>query len=804
MHPRSTTALFFTAGIATTLIVHDIPQVITVTSVLGVSTFFISLFFLYRRNKHLVSLYPILYTCSVCIVAFAAGSTRYYAASSLSPYHITHHAPYDELMSVGGVVQSVQSSPVGLRLVLNTHRVYHRSRSTPVKGRLLVTVFEPDAIPQPGEHVVVNGTMKYSLHRNPSDFDQPAYLRQKGIYASFTGKDVIPIARPQSLYNWFLYHIHRIRLSASTVITSSVDTRNGRVLAEALVLGKQDNMPASTREAFRATGLSHLLAVSGLHVMCVGFFFYVIIRTTLTRLGVGWKRAEFIRTCLTLVVLLSYAAITGLKPSIARAVLMAAVLMSTRLFHRTSHPLNGLFLAGLLLVALNPHYPFQAGFQLSFVAVLGLIVGVPVMNAVISPNRKGRHLLAYMSNSFQVSLVASLATLPVLLFHFGEASFAGIILNALAIPATMGLLIAAISLIVVYPFAPSLAHLFGLATDTLSHLLVVLAHKGKGLFQFATLNVPPFQEDILFASLLIATVWLCWNTRNRWRYLIVLLFFLCTLNGYSVIQQTSRPAMSVLFLDVGHGDATWLRLPGGKQLFIDTGIGTVGSAHTPVSRHAERWTRDCIDAVILTHPHNDHTGGLKSLIDQHCVNRVFTNTPPRYTIGSRPTATHQSPQVLSLMAGQEITIDPLTRIRVLSPTEALLSDPNVNNASIVLSIEYGFTRFLFLGDAELEAENSLVRHYASLLGSDVIKVGHHGSSTSSTPSFIDAVSTTRQPTYALISSGRNNEYGLPSGDVLARWAEKGIQVHRTAIHGALWLQSDGHEISVVKWQHTSP
>ena len=172
-------------------------------------------------------------------------------------------------------------------------------------------------------------------------------------------------------------------------------------------------------------------------------------------------------------------------------------------------------------------------------------------------------------------------------------------------------------------------------------------------------------------------------------------------------------------------------------------------------------------------------------------NLVITAGDTRFDIG-RPKIQR------ALSAGDHLEMDASVALRVLSPAPNLINQPNRNDGSLVLLIEYGDIQFLFMGDAEQEAEHQLITDYPDLLSSEVIKVGHHGSQTSSSPSFVDHV-TRKGPLYAVISTGPKTRYGLPDEYVVHRWEASGAIVHNTSIAGALWLHSDGKSVKQKNW-----
>jgi competence protein ComEC len=260
----------------------------------------------------------------------------------------------------------------------------------------------------------------------------------------------------------------------------------------------------------------------------------------------------------------------------------------------------------------------------------------------------------------------------------------------------------------------------------------------------------------------------------------------------------------VVFFDVGQSDAALVTLPNGRHLLIDAGLRSAyqdAGARTVVP-HLHRFGIRRLDAVVVSHPHSDHLGGLNSILRSVPVGRVLHNGAEYDSDLYRENrALMDSLHVPSraVHAGDTLDLDPHVRIQVLSPAANVPYPADVNEASVVLRIAYGGTSFLFLGDAGLQAEQEMLAHYGPLLPGEVAKVGHHGSLTGSGPAFVKRVASDK-PTIALVSTGLNNVYGLPKEEVVLRWREQGADVRITAHTGAVWLESDGARLWENPWR----
>ena len=250
--------------------------------------------------------------------------------------------------------------------------------------------------------------------------------------------------------------------------------------------------------------------------------------------------------------------------------------------------------------------------------------------------------------------------------------------------------------------------------------------------------------------------------------------------------------LRVTFLDVGQGDAAVIESPGGKTILVDTGgishEGGDDAGRRTVAPFLRSRGINRIDAILLSHPHTDHIGGAATLLNQFPVGLLMDNgqDADKAPVADIRTAaqSHRVPY-RAARRGQVIEISDGVILRVLAPTEAETHGA-VNNASMVLRLEYKQTRFLFTGDAETEEESDLIADKMPL-DCDALKVGHHGSDSSTTPEFLAAA----HPRFAIVSVGRHNLYGHPRQDVLQRLSESGAKTYRTDESGAVTCLSDG-------------
>jgi competence protein ComEC len=272
----------------------------------------------------------------------------------------------------------------------------------------------------------------------------------------------------------------------------------------------------------------------------------------------------------------------------------------------------------------------------------------------------------------------------------------------------------------------------------------------------------------------------------RWVVLVVL--FASTFFIWVVVLRADRHGvLTVAFLDVGQGDAIYIEAPNGNQMLIDGGVSS-GAILRPLGRVMPFYDRS-LDLVLATHPDQDHVGGLPAVLERMRVNGVVTTensaATGAYTAFEDVIRANNIPRILA-RAGRRIVLDEGVTLEILFPDRST-QGWETNTGSIVARLSYGDTSFLFTGDSPIAIEKYLTGKYGSTLKTDVVKLGHHGSRTSSSREFLSAA----QPTYAVVSAGKGNRYGHPHEEVLDLTDEMRISILNTANYGSIVFKTDG-------------
>lgn len=564
----------------------------------------------------------------------------------------------------------------------------------------------------------------------------------------------------------------RLRMTEAAVRTAG--THAGLLLG--VVIGDESKISDSFKEDFRASGLSHLTAVSGANVAMVLGFIMVV----LSALGIGRRG----RIAGGLLAVGMFTVITRWEPSVLRAALMASIALAAFLFGRRATAIHGLGLAFIALAAIDPNSLWSVGFQLSFAATAGILVIGPLIL------KRLERLPSLLAQALAVGASAQIAVLPLLAAHFGR-------LSLVALPANLAAF-ALIAPATVIGFAGGLVSLLSIAAGAIvmkPAVLCVMVLEGiSHLFggsRLSEVQLPNFGVGALIAAYAaIAAIVLRLGPRPRWaRWPAVIALFVFVLAGLVPIATSAAPAgMRITFFDVGQGDAALIEDPSGARILIDGGPAPLLLARTLARRGYDR-----IDVVVFSHAHFDHANGLFEVIDRFDV-RVLLHPGIEDPLLRRAGTLEVSSDGDTMSVGD-------IRLQTLGPTASLreaaeaglgLDDQSegttLNDASVVLRVSYGKACALFTGDIEEAGQQELVDKHRSQIDCTILKAPHHGSARL-VGEFVDAV----DPEWVSVSVGPN-DYGHPTKTALELFERAGARLLRTDRLGDIVLVIDGRGV----------
>ncbi|MFQ6607895.1 MAG: DNA internalization-related competence protein ComEC/Rec2 [Fidelibacterota bacterium] len=719
-------------------------------------------------------------------------SSQWYTAqieANLAQFH-------SEVVRITGEVTEIRETERGFRYTVLIANIVNNSVEIRESVKVLLYT-ESDYLASVGDNInVVAEWRNISSPRNPGEFDFQKYYKQQNIWAkAFLKENEVATVTKNEEFS-FSSTIYNLRMNIRDLFNKTVGGDAGKLLS-ALILGLREEVPGDIKQDFVDTGVIHVLAVSGLHVGYV----LIIVMMLVKMLPVPWRLGKI----LIILLLVSYAVLSGGKASVWRATIMASLYVLAPLFYRKANLWNIISAAALILLVYNPNYLTDLGFLMSFSAVISIVFFLDQfanflperlqINNIRNPFFKG------VWGLFLVSISAQIGTLPFTWSFFHRIPIISIVANIIIVPA--------IGLVVSLGFAITLLgswlSFVGVALGNSVWLLCefifwLTRQLGSLTFSYLETSVPTITSILIYAGLITAIFIFC-NARVRQRAIFPALVSACLIIWPWALKEKN---IDIIYLDVGQGDAAVIRVPtnsGLKTILIDAGY--------------KNWNRDMgervvvpvlkyfgikkIDLLVMSHPHSDHIGGVEIILKEIEVKEIWDS---HGSYGSwmyariQELAEEMDVNYRQLETGYIDSVFLPLLMTIFHPDSVYTTiEENVNNNSLVIKMSYGESDFLFVGDLEEEGDEMIVP-FDTLLNSEVLKVGHHGSITSSSQSLLDAV----DPDWAIVSVGEGNKFQHPSDIVMTRLEKSGAEVLRTDYEGAVWLKSDGRDIWRYDWR----
>jgi len=668
----------------------------------------------------------------------------------------------------------------------NGKRSFPLKVETPGKGKVYVSIQDNSSELQYGDRIEVRGVISQS-----DQYANPLMPEGRKIYflSSYYYK-VISSGGGSSLKKlslWLSFHFNR-------VLNLVLPQKEASLLGSILLGSSVSPLPSEMQETYRQAGLIHLLVVSGTQVsiligVCLG----------ITR-GIGLPL--WLAIALTSFLNILLVVMTGTGASILRAAIMGETALVGLLFERQKEVYTALALSALALLIIDPMTLFDIGFQLSFLATWALVYIAPVLQ------QKLPQLLA-------VSLAPIIATAPVIALNFNQITPGAVISNLLVLPwveflVILGCLTTLLGFIVL-PLAQILGNTIWLMLTILDKIAGFVAAMPGACFYIGVPSIPLIAG---YYAGLISLIEIK-SARFRLALMVLIIIFVVTWQGALASVGLGGGELIVTFIDVGQGDSALIETPEGKNILIDGGgvdsvrcIGRSGDrdldirglgyqdkiGEKVVVPFLRKKGINKLDLVILTHPHADHLGGLNVVLEKMKVDQVLdsgqtyaSNAYQRFKMLIKANKIRYS----IAKAGGVVSFGQNIKGYILSPLPPMLGD--TNSDSIVMRLVYGDISFLFTGDLEKEGEERVLNFAFHIPHSTFLKVGHHGSSTSTSDEFLRAV----RPKYAVISVGKHNRYRHPFPGTLKKLEIAGIKYYRTDEDGGVVVRTNGRELQVL-------
>jgi competence protein ComEC len=782
--------------------IFEIPVLLILSSVLPVPFLFI----LKNQRKHLILLI-------LCLLFFFGGSWLYPVLSHQDNL-ISAYNDQGRIEFIGVISEPPEKRDNRSQIIISIKEVNGHS----IYGKALYSTYSNIALKY-GDSIIGQGF--FQAPSSFTDFDYRAYLAGGGIYSTIQELDYRIIERDSGspIMAWIFDTRERLAISLASALPEPQAS-----LCQGIVLGIRTNIPQNLKFDLSVTGTAHLLAISGQNL--------TIITGLLLALGLFcFGRRYNVYVWLTLGIIWFYALFTGLQAPVIRSAIMASLFLLAEILGRQKNAFPALIFGAAIMIAISPRILGNLSFQLSFMAMAGLIFITPIFSNL---GRKAiySHLgdegfwskpLTVITDSFSVSLGAVIAIWPIISYTFGNISFIGPMATFLISPVLPPIIVFGSLTAITGLFSHALSQVIGwIAWLFLSYMVVI-----AGMFAVlpaAYLRNKPFDSIFLwlyygFLLLLIniraffqklrvdqvqkfRTSIMNWTESagevigKRAKWIIPPLLITAILTSLAAVTMPES-SLKVSFLDVGEGESILIQ-SGGQNILIDGGP-SGQAVCSALGKKLPFWERK-IDLVILTHPHLDHLTGLLEVLKRYDVEKVIdspniSNLPPYQEwlnlIKSK------NIEYITAQTGQKAILINGAVLEILSPPSSgnidFKDDPDEN--AIVTRLTCGPHNLLFTSDIGSETETRLLRERL-VKSSDILKIAHHGSDTSSSIAFLKAI----HASSGVISVGAGNQFGHPAKATLERIAEAGIKViYRTDINGTVTFNfdMDGSNILVI-------
>ena len=612
-----------------------------------------------------------------------------------------------------------------------------------------------------GEYEQINS------YKNKGVFNYEKYLKKDNIYGKIRVSKFTIKKKSKS----------RIRVSEKIKekFKNNFDVQTANYFIT-IILGDKSELDKQIKENFQNGGISHLLAISGMHINCIILIITYVINKTIN----SYK----IRKLITIGILIMYGSIIEFSPSATRAIIMAIMhLTSLNLLEKDNFLVN-ISISSFIILIISPYYLVDTGFLLSFTATISIVYVYKKLRREVSKNK----IIQMIANSLILTISANILIAPIVICLFKKVSLSMIVMGIIISPFIFVIEIIGILIIIIpsyiLKFLKVPIELFISIFDFLSSI------------NFLTIyfKVPNIIQIILYYTIIIKFLF-----KPKRKIINEILTYVIVI---SIISQLVQSSYSMLFrkfeinlIDVGQGDSILIVTPKNKKILIDGGgnenydIGANVLIPYLLNKRIKQ-----IDYLIISHFDTDHVGGTLRVLEKLKVKQVIISQQKEDSSNFQKfleITKKRNIKITVVKAGDIIQIEKNIYIEVLWPTKKLeISTNPLNNNSIVAKLIYNNTSILFTGDIEAEAEKELVKKYGHKLKSDILKVSHHGSKTSSTQDFIDKVN----PKIALIGVGYKNKFDHPSYTTIKTLEKRKIKIYRTDLMGEINIKIKNSKI----------
>jgi len=594
-----------------------------------------------------------------------------------------------------------------------------------------------------GDKVKITGTLKVPSNNTiPNLFNYKKYLYYNGIHYTMTASNIDKISNNTNI----IYDLReKISLRIDTISKSNE-------YIKIFILGDNSLLDENINESYRQNGISHLFSISGMHIS----LFTSIILYVLKRISYN----NYYNYGIVILFLITYTLLVGSSPSVIRSLIMYILFSINRLFNLKTKSIDIMLLVLVIMLIINPYYLYNISFQYSYLISFTLVLF----------SYKLKHIKNNTIKSLYISFISFLVSFPICIYNFYQVNILSIFLNLLVIP-LVNFFIFPLSLISF--IIPKLSYILSIFTYILQSASMFLYSNDLGVIVFSK---PSILMIIIYYIFIYAFLY------NKKIIVIFIIIFLHKFYNYI------NPNMEVIFLDVGQGDSILIKNPYNKgNILLDTG-GIINSDYSITLNKTIPYLKSIgltkLDYLIVTHGDYDHMGEAINLVENFKVEKVIFNCSVFNELEQDLIKVLNKKKIPYYSCIKELNIDN-NKLYFLNNKDY----GNENDNSSVIYTELNNHKFLFMGDAGINVEEDLIKKY-NFKDIDVLKVGHHGSKTSSSEKFINEIN----PKYSIISVGKNNRYGHTNNNVLENLSYS--KTYRTDQDGSIMYKIKNYNVKI--------
>lgn len=696
-----------------------------------------------------------------------------------------------------------------------------------------------------GDIIKVNGKIENpDEQKNYRGFNYKRYLQGKNIATVVVGDTAYKLNKTnkKNIYyikNKIIENVEKIlaennkeRINNKNNIenkNNEENKKNNSSICLALIIGYKASLADDINEYFSESNLLHMLSISGMHISYICLIINFLLR----------KINKKIAKILTIGILIFYIFLTGGIPSVIRACITQILFLTSTLFYRKSNIYTNLSVASIIILIINPFSIFDIGFILSYLGTISILVFYKHIEEFVSilqiklysvfkprlPREKSKiakrfnKIIFYMKETVIISISANILIIPVTMYFFNTISLSFVLSNLLATPILVCVIIFSLIFFIVSFCSIKLGYFLAYILNfTIDNLINIVRFCSYIPFNKILICSPNILEITLIYTFIFVITFLYKKDKLNIKYIMQilnkvkkrnikkLLVLACIFIIMIVfIYKNYNNRLKIFFIDVGQGDSTLIITPKNKKILIDGGGSEFGKFNIGekilmpylLNRKIKK-----IDYIIISHFDTDHCGGLLYVMEKIKVNNVIIGKQNESSDNYekfKKIVKNKKINIRVVEMGDILKIEDELYFEVLWPmTNKMISENSINNNSLVCKMNYKKNSILFTGDIEEIAEKKILELYSKNLGilkADILKVGHHGSKTSSSLDFINAIN----PKYALIGVGKDNKFGHPSNIIINRLENKNVNILRTDQNGEISIFIKNKKIRIKKF-----